>query len=202
VNTSPRRWVISAALFENAGRYITGNIYEGRLPDRFFVLKLRAYIGAIVDRHGHAFAERVAGIFRKSGYTTRAEIRLTELGAPRNPDLGDVDVLAWTGSGTDVFIAECKRLTPALTVREVIQRLEDFRGDEQRKDSLGKHLARLAWLDKNRAGLQKITGIPATAISFRPLLVTSELVPMRFFEEMKFPTNRVVSADDLSAYLQ
>jgi len=203
VKTNPRRWVISAPLFENAGRYLTGNIYEGRLPDRFFVSKqLRAYIGAIVDKHGHAFAQRVAAIFRQSGYKTRTEVRLTELGAPRNPNLGDVDVLAWRESGTDVFITECKRLTPALTVREVIQRLEDFRGDERRKDSLGKHVARVAWLDKNRAGVQKITGIPATAISLRPLLVTSELVPMQFFEDMNFPTNQVVSADELPTYLR
>jgi hypothetical protein len=95
-----------------------------------------------------------------------------------------------------------ERLAPALTVREVIQRLEDFRGDERRKDSLGKHLARIAWLDKNRAGVQKITGIPVDNISFRPLLVTSELMPMQFFEEMNFPTNQVVSADELSMYLR
>src|SRR5439155_15927688 len=110
------------------------------------------------------------------GYKARTEVSLTELGARRNPDLGDVDVLAWADSATDVFITECKRLTPALTVREVIQRLEDFRGDERRKDRLGKHLARIAWLQKNRTGVQNITGIPAASISFRPLLVTSELV--------------------------
>jgi hypothetical protein len=203
VSLNPRRWMISAPLFENSAKYLTGNIYEGRLPERFFSSRqLRAYTGSIVDKHGHAFAERVAEVFETSGYKTRTEIRLTELGAPRNPDLGDVDVLAWIDSETDVFITECKRLTPALTVREVIQRLEDFRGDERRKDSLRKHLARIAWLDKNRTGVQKITGIPAASISFRPLLVTSELVPMQFFDEMNFPTNQVVSMDELSTYLQ
>ncbi len=203
VKTNPRGWLISAPFFEKSAQYITGNIHEGRLPDRFFVSShLRAYIGGIVDQHGHAFTERVAAVFQKSGYETRTEIRLTELGAPRNPDLGDVDVLAWRESGTDAFIVECKRLNPALTVREVIQRLEDFKGDERRKDSLGKHIARVGWLDNNRAGVQKITRIPAAAISFRPLVVTSELMPMQFFEEMNFPTNQVVSADELPAYLE
>jgi hypothetical protein len=75
-------------------------------------------------------------------------------------------------------------------------------GDERRKDSLGKHVTRGAWLDKNRAGVQKITGIPAAAISFRPLLATSELMPMQFFEEMNFPTNQVVSEDELPTYLR
>jgi len=203
VKTNPRGWLISAPFFEKSAKYMTANIHEGRLPDRFFISsQLRAYIGGIVDQHGHAFAEQVAAVFRKSGYKAETEIRLTELGAPRNPDLGDVDVLAWKESGTGVFIVECKRLTPALTVREVIQRLEDFKGDEHRKDSLGKHLARARWLDKNRAGVQKITGIPAAAISFRPLVVTSELMPMQFFEEMNFPTNQVVSVDELPTYLE
>jgi hypothetical protein len=203
VRTNPRGWLISAPFFEKSAQYLTGNIYEGRLPDRFFASKpLRAYIGRVVDKKGHAFAERVATAFEGSGYKTRTEVRLTELGAPRNPDLGDVDVLAWTASATHVFIAECKRLTPALTVREVIQRLEDFRGDERRKDSLGKHLNRIAWIQENRAGVEKITGIRAADISFRPLLITSQLVPMQFFEEMNFPTNQVVSADELPKFLQ
>jgi hypothetical protein len=203
VKTNPRGWLISAPLFEKSAQYLTGNIHEGRLPDRFFVSKqLRAYIGGVVDKHGHAFAERVAAVFQKSGYKARTEIRLTELGAPRNPDLGDVDVLAWRESGIDVFITECKRLTPALSVREVIQRLEDFQGDERRRDSLGKHVTRVVWLDRNRMGVEKITSIPAAAISFRPLLVTSELMPMRFFEQMNFPMNQVVSADELTTYLR
>ena len=118
VRTEPRGWLISAPFFEKSAQCLTGNIYEGRLPDRFFGSReLRAYIGSIVDKHGHAFAEQVAITFRNSGYNTRTEVRLTELETPRDPDLGDVDVLAWSERGTDVFITECKRLTPALTVR-------------------------------------------------------------------------------------
>ena len=66
---------------------------------------------------------------------------------------------------TDVFVTGCKRLTPALTVREVIRRLEDFQGDERGRDSLAKHINRVRWLEENRAGVQKITGIPAVSIS-------------------------------------
>jgi hypothetical protein len=203
VKTDPRGWVISAPFFEKSAEYITGNIHEGRLPEHFFVSKqLRSYIGGIASQHGHAFAQQMAAVFENNGYNTRTEIRLTELGAPRNPDLGDVDVLAWREDRTDVFVTECKRLAPALTVREVIQRLEDFKGDERKRDSLGKHIVRVSWLEENRVGVEKITGIQSSNISFRPLLVTSELMPMQFFEEMNFPTNQVVSADDLPAYLR
>ena len=37
VTTDPVGWMISAPLFEKSARYLAGNIYEGRLPDRFFV---------------------------------------------------------------------------------------------------------------------------------------------------------------------
>jgi hypothetical protein len=87
-------------------------------------------------------------------------------------------------------------------VREVIRRPEDFQGDERGRDSLAKHINRVRWLEENRAGVQKITGIPAVSISLQALLVTSELMPMQFFEEMNFPTNQVISANELPAYLK
>jgi hypothetical protein len=125
VATNSSGWMVSAPLFEKAAQYLTGNIYEGRLPDRFFSSqKLRSYIGEIVHKHGHAFAERVAEVFRENRYEARTKIKMTELGAHKNPDLGDIDVLAWRSDSKVVFLVEAKRLTPALTVREVTQRLE------------------------------------------------------------------------------
>jgi hypothetical protein len=202
VTADPGGWMISAPLFEKSAKYLTGNIYEGRLPDRFFVSeKLRSYIGEIVRKHGRAFTEQVADIFRKKGYEVRIEVKMTELGAARDPNLGDIDVLAWSSATGAVFLVESKRLTPALTVREVIQRLEDFRGDEKRKDSLGKHVRRIKWVQQNPSGIQKVTRMPPTNVKFHPLLVTSESVPMQFFSEMNFPTDQVVPADELVRYL-
>jgi hypothetical protein len=79
--------------------------------------------------------------------------------------------------------------------------LEEFRGDEKKNDSLRKHIRRVNWLEQNRRGVERITRIPATDIVFHPLLVTSESVPMQFFEEMKFPTEQVVPADELIDYV-
>jgi hypothetical protein len=126
---------------------------------------------------------------------------MTKLGAPKNPDLGDIDVLAWRRTSEDVFLVEAKRLTPALTVREVIQRLEEFRGDEKANDSLRKHIRRIAWIEQNLAGVEKLTGIPIARIKSHPLLVTSEPVPMQFFAKMKFPVGQVVPIDDLKSQL-
>jgi hypothetical protein len=198
VSTEPRGWLISAPLFEKAAQYLTGNIYEGRLPDRFFTSgKMRSYIGETVRKHGHAFGERVAEVFTANGYRARTEVKMTELGAPRNPDLGDIDILAWCPTTGVVYLVESKRLTPALTVREVIQRLEDFRGDEKRKDSLGKHVQRINWLEQNPSGIASVVQVATTDVKLRPLLVTSQSVPMQFFKEMNFPTDQVVPIDEL-----
>jgi len=126
---------------------------------------------------------------------------MTELGAPRKPDLGDVDVLAWSETTGIVYLVEAKRLTPALTVREVIQRLEDFRGDEKRKDSLGRHVRRIQWLEKNLLGIASVMQMAVTDVKPRPLLVTSESVPMQFFRDMNFPTDQVVPIDELGPRL-
>jgi len=162
---------------------------------------MRSYIGTMRNQHGHAFTQRVAVVLRPNVSDLRVEVRMTEFGAPANPDLGDVDILAWTISTGTVFLIECKRLTPALTVREVILRLEEFRGDERKNDSLRKHIRRVNWLEQNRFGVERITRIPAADIVFHPLLVTSESVPMQFFEEMKFPTEQVVPVDELIDYV-
>jgi hypothetical protein len=154
-----------------------------------------------VHKHGHAFAESVAEMFRKNRYEARTKIKMPQLGAPKNPDLGDIDVLAWRSDSKIVFLVEAKRLTPALTVREVIQRLEEFRGDEKRNDSLGKHVRRVKWLENNLVGIEKLTRIPATEVQVRSLLVTSESVPMQFFSEMNFPTDHVVPVDELTSAL-
>jgi restriction endonuclease len=202
VATNPSGWMVSAPLFEKSAQYLTGNIYEGRLPDRFFSSQnLRSYIGEVVHKHGHAFAEKVADVFRKNGYEAQTKVKMTKLGAPKNPDLGDIDVLAWRSNSEDIFLVEAKRLTPALTVREVIQRLEEFRGDEKANDSLRKHVRRIKWIEQNLSGIEKLTGIRAARIKSRPLLVTSESVPMQFFDEMKFPIGQVIPIDELKSQL-
>lgn len=126
---------------------------------------------------------------------------MTKLGAPKKEGLGDIDVLAWDRVSGNVLAIECKRLLPAITVREVIQRLEDFRGNREEKDSLGRHLRRVDWLKKNLNLLAKYTRIPAVNIRLTPMLVTSETVPMQFFTEMNLPASHVVPYDELGNHI-
>ena len=126
---------------------------------------------------------------------------MTGLGASKKDGLGDVDVLAWNDASGRVFVIECKRLLMATTVREVVQRLEDFQGNKEEKDSLGRHLRRIDWITKHSDEVAKLIGIPSSNIKLIPLLVTSDTVPMQFYDAMKFPTAQVIPYDDLAKYL-
>lgn len=202
IATAPRAWIISAPFFEKSCRYVVGNIEKAIFPERFFQSEqMRSFIGRVVNQRGHAFAEKTYEVFNRFGFAARLEIEMTELGAPKKEGLGDVDVLAWSVTTGRIFPVECKRLLTALTVREVIQRLEEFRGDKKAKDSLAKHLRRIEWLKQHPDSLAKITGIPKERIKLMPALVTSDTVPMQFYKEMAFPTDQVVAFDDLPAFL-
>ena len=61
-------------------------------------------------------------------------------------DLGDIDVLAWDGSGR-AYMVECKNLRFAMTVGEIVDQLNRFRGEAN--DELGEHLKRYQWLGQN-----------------------------------------------------
>jgi hypothetical protein len=189
-------------MFEKSVSYMLDNLERGVLPSRFFASpQMRSFLGRIVNRKGHVFAERVYDTFGTNGFVARLEIEMTELGAPATEGLGDIDVLAWDGTSSLVYAVECKRLLTALTAREVIQRLEDFRGDKKAKDSLARHLRRIDWLKSHSEQLSKLTGIPVRGIRLTSLLVTSEIVPMQFYTNMQFPTDQVIPFDDLPAYL-
>jgi Restriction endonuclease len=203
VGKSPRTWYVSATLFRTSLGYILDHLERGAFPERFFTSReMRSYIGRVVHRKGHLFAERVSELFTANGFETRLELEMTQLGASRDEGLGDLDVLAWKRTSGAVYSVECKRLLSALNAREVIQRLEDFRGDKKTKDSLGRHLRRIAWLERHLKVVSKLTDIRLGDIHLTALLITSEIVPMQFFEEMHFPVTQVLALDELEELLR
>jgi len=200
--TSPRTFFISVPQLEKGVAYWLGNLNDGYFPREFFASKeMRRFIGSIARRRGQEFTRSVGTMFNEAGYSFDIEIEVTALGASKHAGLGDIDILAWQTNTGRVFAAECKRLQTALTPREVIQRLEDFRGSREQKDSLGRHLRRVDWLRANLDALAAWTKIPLEQLTLTPLLIPSEIVPMQFFEDMDFPTDHVVPFDDLPSFL-
>ena len=202
VSRSPRSFAVSASHLHRWRRYLSNSILEGHLPEKLFQSQaMKSYLGSLADKKGHEFTKEVASDLQPILAGQRVEIQLTELGAPQNPDLGDIDVLAWDSNTGLVFLIECKRLKSALTVRQVIQQLEEFRGDQTVKDSLAKHQRRVEWLKDNPAEVSKITGISDSKIRWLPLLVTKGRVPMSFVDAIDFPKDQVVPAKELSAHV-
>lgn len=195
--------MVSVPVFEKSVTYVLGHLEHARFPKDFFhSAEMQKYVGDATNQRGHDFAKKVGKVFTDSGCTTKLEIEVTQLGASKQLCLGDVDVLSWEEKSGRVYAVECKRLLTASSVREVVQRLEDFRGDKKEMDSLGRHLRRIEWLEKYLDALAKFTGIPTGKIRLIPLLVTSEIVPMQFYEGMKFPTSQVLSFDEVTNRLK
>ena len=163
---------------------------------------MQQHVGNVTNKRGHDFAQKVGKLFADSGCSTKLEVEVTQLGASKKLRLGNVDVLSWEETTGRVYAVECKRLLTANSVREVVQRLEDFRGDMKKKDSMGRHCRRIEWLKNNLEALAKFTGIPTATIRLIPMLVTSEIVPMQFYKDMKFPTAQVLSFDDLAVAIR
>ncbi|PZN95078.1 MAG: hypothetical protein DCF30_19405 [Hyphomicrobiales bacterium] len=154
---------------------------------------MHKWIGTVVNERGHAFNHDVAAALRDSGFETRPDVQLGELGGGK--ELGDVDVLAWRRETGEVWLIECKRLQFDRTVAEIGERLGDYtKGGERRgkRTPIQKHLDRLAYVRAAPAGLSRVIGIPADEMRIRAALVTDSLVPMQFTERMTQLLDRVV----------
>lgn len=199
LDVASREWLVSISACEKAFSYLLGHLERARLPKEFFHSpEMQAYVGSVTNKRGHDFAEKVGRVFSDAGYSTKLEIQMTELGGSKKLGLGDIDVVSWDEASGKIYAVECKRLLVANSVREVVQRLEDFQGDKKELDSLARHLRRVEWLEKNLDSLAKFTGISVEKICLVPLLVTSEIVPMQFYKEMSFPTSQVLSFDEIT----
>ncbi|MFZ0932594.1 MAG: hypothetical protein WAN11_28600, partial [Syntrophobacteraceae bacterium] len=171
---------------------------SGQLPPDFFTsARMRQYIGSVNDKRGHAFAESTASELRRNGWEARAEVKMTELGAPS--ELGDIDVLAWKKDG-EILLIECKRLQLARTVAEVAEICSRFRGEA--KDELAKHIRRVQWVLQHPEGLKHIIGFEPTAENIKSRLVTNTHVPIMYLASLPIGPQEVVPLNHLSSKLR
>jgi hypothetical protein len=169
--------------------YLLENIRSASLPTEFFVsTEMREYRGRVADMLGHAFTMEVELELRRLGWQTSREVEMRSLGAPK--DFGDVDVVAWDPADERILLIECKRLQPARAIGEIVERLNEFRGESL--DRLGRHLRRVEWVRQHLAAVRKKLGIPRTATEAVPLLVTNAEVPMQFKKDLALPPDQVV----------
>ena len=200
--TPEKRWLVYPPLVEKSAAYLLHNLADASFPTEHFRSKaMIEYWGEQANRHGHKFTNAVSTELQSLGWNVRSEVTMSSLGVPATDgDLGDVDVIAWKVTPSVVLLIECKRLRPAISVRDVVERLDEYRGE--RDDSLGKHLRRVEWIRNHPEAIASLTGIESRLLQFRPLLVTSDVVPMQFFKGAPITVDQVVPFDALAAKLK
>jgi Holliday junction resolvase len=167
--------------------------HSGAFDTEYFTSRvMKEYIGAANGRRGLDFNKAVAERFTKSGWRVWVEVQMTQLRCPRREASGDIDVIA-VKDGI-IYLCECKDLSFARTITEVVEQLGRFRG--RHGDALWKHMRRAEWVRRNATELGRIVG--QKPVEIRSVLVTSKIVPMQFAHE--FPV-QVVPMDSLEAYL-
>ncbi|WP_157265489.1 hypothetical protein [Thiobacillus thioparus] len=191
----PKTYAIGAGTFREAIAYVLDSLFDGRFDDKGFSSPLmRSYIGARNEALGYEFTRSVADRLIELGWQAEPELLMTKLGASKNPNLGDIDVLAWAPNG-QVLAIECKRLKKARTISEIALTCDRFRG--YANDRLDKHLRRVRWLVENRAMLAKFTGLPEAAVKLRAPLVTSAPVPFRYLQDLPIKPEDILHFGDL-----
>ena len=168
---------------------VVGSSNGGFDAEYFSSPEMRAWIGAVNNRRGHEFNELVAEEFRKLNFKARASVDMAEFNVPPTMgDLGDIDVLAWSTAGL-VYVIECKNLRFAMTVGEIVDQLNRFRGEAN--DELDKHMRRCDWLIQNLERLALVIG-HSGGLRIEPLMVSNTIVPMQFAQNLPLPAENIL----------
>lgn len=193
------RVAYSPGMVEDTLKYLVGiSLWGNPSPEFFASSAMKMWVGGTVADLGEKFNRQVYEKVVELRLQARQCVLMSELGAPSTlaeMRQSDVDVLSWSVKSRTIFIIECKRLKFAKTIGEIADQLNDFREakDPTGKNSLAKHAERVAWLDANRAELERITSIPVATMRIRPLIVTSRTVPMQFASSLPGVTKEIVS---------
>jgi hypothetical protein len=179
---------------EDSFRHVVMEAHSGAFDTEYFSSRgMKEYIGTANAKRGLDFNKAVAGTFTKSGWRIWVEVQMTQLQCPGSEASGDIDVIA--AKGGNIYLCECKELSFARTITEVVEQLGRFRG--RHGDALWKHMRRVEWVRRNTTELRRI--VSQEPVEIRSLLVTSKTVPMQFAGD--FPV-QVVPMDSLEAYLR
>jgi hypothetical protein len=169
--------------------YLFSSVELGWLPQEYCRSpEMRRFLGGVADSRGHAFTLEVQNALRESGWVTRAEVTVASLGGPS--ELGDFDVIAWHPVGNRMLAVECKRLQPAQSAHEIVDLLEEFRGEA--RDRLGRHLARCDWLRANLASVSQRLQAGTMGRKVVGTLVTNAEVPLSFKRDLPLPPETVM----------
>ncbi len=181
------------AFCEDSFRHVVMEAYTGAFDTEYFTSSaMKKYIGAANAKRGLAFNKSAAAKFKELGWKVWTEVEMNRLRCPREEASGDIDVIAEKDG--IVYLCECKDLSFARTITEVVEQLGRFQG--KHGDDLWKHLRRVKWVQRNAVQLRHVVGQQAAEV--RSLLITSKIVPM---QHLKGFLEQVVPIDSLQTFL-
>jgi hypothetical protein len=190
--------VIAPCALRKGFAYVFDGAYNGRFEQSYFRTKEMRDAWWGKAREGHTFNAEVAKALEEAGWKVRKNIGLPELlNRKMERDFGDVDVLAWRPDRREVLVIECKDLSFARNYSEIAALLSGYQGIEVQgeADKLRKHLNRVAFLQDNRAQLERFTGVQEPLIV--SCLACSGVVPMQYAKIDALANTHVCGIEDI-----
>lgn len=202
MNTRPYiTYIVGIGQLEASYHHLVSGFLDGHLNQSFCnTEEAKRFLGARTNELGNAFTKQVGEAFTKLGWQVWTERKMTQLGAPKKPNLGDIDVIAFSPLGM-LFIIECKRLKEAKTIAEIAQTCSSFRGNEG--DRLQKHMRRFEWVKNNIQLLAKKLNIESVheKLLYSPLICSAS-VPFRYLEGLPISPRDIFVLSELGNYIR
>jgi hypothetical protein len=194
VGLNPLEVAYAPAFCDDSFRHVVMEAYTGASYTEYFASStMKKYIGAANAKKGLEFNKSAAAKFNELGWRVWTEVEMNRLHCPREEASGNIDVIAEKDGR--VYLCECKDLSFARTITEVVEQLGRFHGKQG--DELWKHLRRVKWVQQNVSQLRYV--VDREPIEIRSLLITSKIVPMQ--HSKAFP-EYVVPIDSLPVFLE
>jgi hypothetical protein len=200
-------YLVAPGFIRHCMAYVVENYFEGTFPSRHFRTKaINKWHGFRKNQRGRQFGESVAEELRKHGWQCWTEQKVSTLAkCGKNPDYGDVDVVAWHTGQQRLLLIECKDLYYGKTPGEIAEQLRDYRGvirqdgSKQKRDDLRKHLDRLSILNERRDTVCRTLKIDPSA-NLEGWTVFKNPVPMLFAWEKFQGQVQIGTFDDLKHF--
>jgi hypothetical protein len=121
---------------------------------------------------------------------------MTAIGVKKSePNLGDIDVLAFNEKNNIIYVIECKNLERAMTPKEMGQQIKLFLEGNDRW--LSRHIVRYKWIMDNKDTVIKKIKIGTTDSKIVPILLVNDVIPMKFMHTLDYPTENILTMTDL-----
>lgn len=207
VEKDEQYFLVDVGFIEKAFRYIVVGCYIGDFPLEYFYSKaMKSWVGHKSDERGKSFNREVADTISACGLEVEIEVEIQHLlrdgGAKK---YGDIDVFAWNSERGDVFVVECKSLSFAKTICEMIGQLNRYRGKcdrHGRPDNLMRHISRVTLVNNHLDDVARLTGIEVGKIKIHGVVVFSNKVPMMYVDCLRDSAGDIIELADFYKYYE